>query len=40
MKFRQTLKLGKLDTMYEPCFLKYHCTYDPAPVSIQTKRRT
>ena len=25
--------------MYEPCFLNYRCTYDPAPVSIQTKRR-
>ena len=23
--------------MYEPCFPNYRCTYDPAPVSIQTK---
>ena len=40
MKSQQTLKLGQLDTMYEPCVLKYRCTYDPAPVIIQTKRRT
>ena len=40
MKPRQTLKLGEKDTMYEPCFLNYRCTYDPALVSIQTKRRT
>ena len=33
----KTLKLGQLDTMYEPCFLNYRCTFDPAPVSIQTK---
>ena len=35
-----TLKLGLLDTMYVPCFPNYRSTYDPAPVSIQTKRRT